>query len=800
VALPRIFTAALLRIEDIIEKGEWMALFEGRLPLYGYEVVREGEDNVMRINYEGAPMVPSIEDNPVVMSRTCDHLIESKNATKIIFMQKRDYEYDYNQTALIKEIALLYDRLSRQRDMFTLQALQVDAASKQFVNKWYTEIQKLVFQILRSDPIGMYVELKRKLRDERIAHMKIVDDRLRPGIEHYMQILSYLLELMDKTKLITIAKPFLAGYTVGDRDVYRNFFHPIIKPDFMWTKLMANYPPEGEEMDTYTIGGDTEITLFKLPDSVQYIYHMTPPEFKLSEDEYEILDLARNILAEHKPTRQEFTDPERMREIFTNVGRDLIAELVTYKNLKMDDEQIDKLARILVRYTIGFGLVEVLLQDDKIQDISVNSPQGRLPIFIVHADYSDCITNIIPTSIEAESWATKLRMISGRPLDEANVILDTELELPGASVRVSTITRPLDPSGLAFSFRRHRDKPWTLPLFIKYKMLTPLAAGLISFLIDGTRSMMVCGTRSSGKSSFLSSLLIEIMRRYRILTIEDTLELPTGSMRKLGFNIQPMKVASALAKGSSEMSAEDGIRSTLRLGDSSLIVGEVRSGEAKALYEAMRVGAAANVVAGTIHADSPFGLFDRVVNDIGIPKTSFKATDIIIVVNPIKSADGLHRFRRVTQITEIRKMWQDDPMLEHGFVDLMKYDPKKDELLPTDELLDGDSEILKAIAANVPEFAGNWDSLWDNITVRADLKETLVKKAVETKDLDLLEAPFVIKCNDKFHLISEEVKDKKGKLDTAEIKRLWMAWLERELKKRKLNKGQTEFNPYGLGY
>jgi flagellar protein FlaI len=774
-----------------------MAIFEGRVPLYGYEVVREGEDNCMRINYEGAPMVPSIEDNPIVMARTCDNLIESKNVTKIIFSQKREYEYDYNQTALLREIALLYDRMSRQKEMFTLQALQVDAGSKQFVNKWYTEIQKLVFQMLRSDPIGMYVDLKRRLREERIGYIKVIDDKLKPGIEHFIQVLTYLLDMMDKTRLITIAKPFLAGYAVGDRDVYRNFFHPIIKPDFMWTKLMANYPPEGEEIDSYTIGEDTEITVFSLPDSVQYIYHMTPPEFKLSEDQYELLDLARNILAEHKPSRQEFTDPERMREIFTNVGKDLLGELVTYKNMKMSDEEIENLSKILVRYTIGFGLVEVLLQDDKIQDISVNSPQGRLPIFIVHADYADCVTNIIPTSTEAESWATKLRMISGRPLDEANVILDTELELPGASVRVSTITRPLDPSGLAFSFRRHRDKPWTLPLFMKYKMLNPLAAGLISFLIDGTRSMMVCGTRSSGKSSFLSSLLIEIMRRYRIITIEDTLELPTGSMRKLGFNIQPMKVASALAKGSSEMSAEDGIRSTLRLGDSALIVGEVRSGEARALYEAMRVGAAANVVAGTIHADSPFGLFDRVVNDIGIPKTSFKATDIIIIVNPIKSADGLHRFRRVTQITEIRKFWQDDPMMEHGFVDLMKYDPKKDELVPTDELLDGDSEILKAVAANVPDFAGNWDMLWDNVVLRGEMKEILVKKSIELKDPDLLEAPFVIKCNDKFHLASEEVKNKKGKMDTAEIKRIWLNWLE--LKKRKINKG-TEFNPYGLGY
>jgi type IV secretory pathway ATPase VirB11/archaellum biosynthesis ATPase len=722
------------------------------------------------------------------MAKTMDNLVESRNVTKIVFSQKRDYEYDYHQVALLLEIATLYLRLVREKDKYGMKAIEIDVASKLFSAKWYSELQNLLFNMLKSDPLSAYVTAKRILRREHIHHQKLADPKYVAPVENYIRLITSIVEMLDKTKLVSISKPFLAGHQIGSRDIYRRFFHPIIKPDFMFTKLMADYPDDGEELDNYIIGKDIEVTIFKIPNSVQYIYHVMPPEFKLSEEEYEILDLARNILAEHKPTRTEFTDPARMREVFINVGRDLIEELVAYKGVKIEQDKIDELSEILVRYTIGFGLVEVLLFDEKIQDISVNSPQGRIPIFVVHGGFDDCKTNIIPTPKEAESWASKLRMISGRPLDEANVILDTELELPGAMVRVSTITRPLDPSGLAFSFRRHRDRPWTLPLFIKFKMINPLASGLLSFLVDGTRSMMVCGTRSSGKSAFLSSLLIEMMRRYRIITVEDTLELPTTSMRKLGFNIQPMKVASALAKGSSEMSAADGIRSTLRLGDSSLIVGEVRSGEAVALYEAMRVGAAANVVAGTIHADSPFGLFDRVVNDIGIPKTSFKATDIIIIATPIKSADGMHKNRRITQITEVRKGWQEDPLLENGFVDLMKYDAETDGLVATDALLDGESEILKMIAANIPDFAGDWDAVWDNVELRAKIKEYVVNRAEELDDPEMLEAEFVILSNDLFHLASEEVKSRLGKLDPKEIFSTWQSWFEREIKKRKINK------------
>ena len=223
-----------------------------------------------------------------------------------------------------------------------------------------------------------------------------------------------------------------------------------------------------------------------------------------------------------------------------------------------------------------------------------------------------------------------------------------------------------------------------------------------------------------------------------------------------------MKVRSALLKTTTEISAEDGIRTSLRLGDSSLIVGEVRSVEAKALYEAMRVGALANVVAGTIHGASPYGVFDRVVNDLGVPATSFKATDIIIVCNPIKSADGLHSWRRVVQVAEIRKHWSKDPLEEKGFVDLMKYDVEKDFLEPSDALINGESEILKEIASKVKGWAGNWDAVYDNILLRANVKKEIVEIAEKNNLPEILEAKFNSLSNHEFHRISDEVAKEFG--------------------------------------
>ncbi|MEA3429873.1 MAG: type II/IV secretion system ATPase subunit [Nanoarchaeota archaeon] len=753
-------------------------------PCASYEVVKEGEDTILKFDMEACSYAPSVEDVPICMAKVIEALAETGIVTKIVLKQKRDYEYDYYQTQLLHELSKAYNVFTKQKDKFGYHALMGDAVVSSYYNATFAEIQRLLFNVLKADPLAAYVELHRLERRQRTRLEHVVDKRLLPYEQRILATLNYALQELHKTKLITIAKPYLSGFKVGDREVYRRIFTPIIKPDFMFTKLMAAYPVDGEEIDSYTVG-ETEVTIFGFSNSVQYLYHMMPPEFTLSEEKYEIVDLARKIMAEHKPRKQEFVDPDRMREVFYSVGRDLIEELSNYRGYTFRSKEMDELARILVRYTVGFGLIEVLLSDERIQDVSINSPMGQVSMFVVHQTFGDCYTNIVPTTTEAESWASKLRMISGRPLDEANPMLDTEIKLPGASARVAAITGPLDPTGLAFSFRRHRDKPWTLALFCKYKMINPLAAGLLSFIIDGTRTLLVAGTRSSGKTSLLGSLLVEIMRRYRIITIEDTLELPVVSLRKMGYNIQQLKVASALSKGGGEVTATDGIRSTLRLGDSALIVGEVRSDEAIALYEAMRVGAAANVVAGTIHAESPYGVFDRVVNDIGVPRTSFKATDIIVVANPIRSAAGMQRIRRVLTISEVRKHWEKDPLLEQGFVDLMKYDVTTDQLVPTADLINGDSDVLKAIAGNIKGLAGNWDALWDNIQLRAKVKKTLVDYAIQTDDDTLLEADFVVLSNDVFHRSTEICQEEHGELDSDKIFFDWHEWLKRELKKRK---------------
>ena len=746
-------------------------VFKRQLKAGEFEVVKEGQEDVMRVNYNGVSLFPSIEDNKEVMRDIIEKLIQAPGASRIVFFKNKVYSYDYEQTKILREISNIYNYVNKQK-----------LASNQLFLEYSGIVNYVIFNLLKEDPLGAYVELKRMIREEKINmnHEKYDENKMLR-----MELFEYILNMLDKTILINKTRQYLDGHVIGDRSIYRNVFRPTITPDFLMTRLMLEPPLEGVELDSYSIQENTSVMIFDIPGDIKHLYHLNPPEFNLDEDKYGLLEEARTVLIEYKPKAEEFIETEKIRQNFFSIGRDLLTELAENKGLSLTYEELEELTRILVRYTIGFGLIEVLLRDEKIQDINVNGPIGETPIFIVHQDYEECVTNIIPSKEDSESWATKFRIISGRPLDEANPVLDTDLVVPGARARVAIVSNPLNPLGLGYSFRRHREKPWTLPLFMKNGMINDVGAGLLSFLIDGSRSILVAGTRGSGKTSFLTSIIIEIMRKYRIITVEDTLELPVKALRDLGYNIQPLKVRAALmAAGGTELAADEGIRTSLRMGDSSLIVGEVRSKEALALYEAMRVGALANVVAGTIHADSPYGLFDRVVNDLGVPKTSFKATDIIVIANPIKSADGLHKKRRIVSITEVRKEWDEDPLKEGAFVDLMRYNPITDKLELTDNMINGDSEIVKAISGSVKEWSGDWESVWENIMLRAKIKQELLDMAILSKREDLLEADFVVKSNDEFHKASSYIYEKFGYTDPKKIFFEWNEWFKKEIKKR----------------
>jgi type IV secretory pathway ATPase VirB11/archaellum biosynthesis ATPase len=350
-----------------------------------------------------------------------------------------------------------------------------------------------------------------------------------------------------------------------------------------------------------------------------------------------------------------------------------------------------------------------------------------------------------------------------------------DLEVPEYGTRVCTIGKPVAPDGVSFALRRAKPTPWTLPQFIENGMLDPFSAGLISFLIDGQSTMLVAGSRGAGKTSLLAAVMGELPQRSRILTIEDTLELPVTQLNETGFKIQRLKVQSAVSGGDTEMGADEALRAALRLGDSVLVMGEVRGPETKVLYEAMRVGAAGNAVMGTIHGSSTRDVFERVVYDLGVAPLSFKGTDVVIIASPVRPHGSSKRVRRVRQISEIGKNWSGEADSDRIFEDLMLYDASKDALVPTDILLESRSEVILKIAKS---WGISYGEAIKNIELRGRMKELMVEYKEKFKVPDLLEVLNVQRANNHFHLLVDRHQKEYGKIDYEKLYDEWKEWLD----------------------
>lgn len=740
----------------------------------------EVKEGVLRMNALGGVFGASIEDADVVMARVIDRLVTDRNVLTVVITEARDHEYDEQQTKLLVGIADAISEIVREKRLVSMQNLGDPAKCGSWQTEWYNWLSTMATFQLRGDPIGAYLNLVREIRRLEVLQKKGTEQD-RDCIQYYMEhALFPIRAILEKTELIRKAQPFLTGYHIGDRGVYRRLFHSMTRPSFMLTKFSTK-PPPGEVVKRYQSGSMT-VEIFKVPGKIRPIYFVTPPEFRLTEDEYTLLDDARRTLEQRRPVELEMKEQTKMRELFFNISRELLRDLADVRGFKLAPEDVEKLATILTRYTAGLGIIELLLADENIEDVNINSPMGTAPIYIRHREFEECETNLIPTPMDGERLATRFKLLSGRPLDEANPVLDTEIAVPGGVARVAAIGPRLSPEGLAFALRRHRFRPWTFPLFINERMFSPLFAGLMWFVASYGRTLLIAGTRGAGKTSVLGSLALQTLPFYRMITVEDTFELPIEALRTLGFNVERMKSRSVITHVELELPAEEAIRTALRLGDSTLIIGEVRSIEAKALYEAMRIGALANLVAGTIHGESAYGVFDRVVNDLGVPATSFKATDLVVIANRLRTADGLKSYRRITSLTEVRKNWMRDPAEEKGFVDLLEFDSKADSLRPTDTLLNGESFVLNEIAKRVPGWAGRWDAVWDNIQLRSKILETIVQIANQTGRKELMEAETTVASNQKFHELAERSRIELGSVDSKTVYDGWLAWFKEQAK------------------
>jgi len=305
------------------------------------------------------------------------------------------------------------------------------------------------------------------------------------------------------------------------------------------------------------------------------------------------------------------------------------------------------LASVLRKHTQGYGILEALFADPAITDVYLTAPVLDNPLRVVRNGES-MSTNVFLSGDGARALASRIRRTSGRAFSRAAPTVDAKATLDSdTDVRVAGVTDPVS-DGIAFAFREQAKDRFTLPKLVQNGTMTAEVAGFLSIAIESSAATLIAGTRGAGKTTLLGTLLYELTADTRTVVIEDTSELPVESLQSVGRDVQALRTGTGHGP---EITPSEALRTALRFGDGALVVGEIRGEEAQVLYEAMRVGANANAVLGTIHGDGAGEVYERVVSDLGVDPSSFAVTDLVVTIQATPAPNG--RDRQVSRIEEV---------------------------------------------------------------------------------------------------------------------------------------------------
>ncbi|PNX46060.1 MAG: hypothetical protein BV457_08365, partial [Thermoplasmata archaeon M9B1D] len=342
----------------------------------------------------------------------------------------------------------------------------------------------------------------------------------------------------------------------------------------------------------------------------------------------------------------------------------------------------DKIFYHIFRDFLGYGKIDIIMEDEGIEDISCDGQD--VPVFIYHKKYNAITTNVqFENESELNSFVVRLAQISGKQISIYSPIVDGKL--PDGSRLQTTLARTVT-KGSTFTIRKFKENPLTPIDLIDYKSLSPEMAAYFWMAIEKGASILFCGGTASGKTTALNALSLFIPGQHKIVSIEDTREvnLPhknwiAGTTRE-GFSASDDKTGK-------DIDMFDLIRAALRQRPKVVMVGEVRGKEAYSLFQAMATG---HTSYATVHASDIHTLIQRLENPpISLPRALLTSLDVIVFQNAVDIKGKT--VRRMTSVTEIVKLDPDTNQLI--FMEPYKWVSKTDDRFESS----GSSKVLNNI-------------------------------------------------------------------------------------------------------
>ena len=331
------------------------------------------------------------------------------------------------------------------------------------------------------------------------------------------------------------------------------------------------------------------------------------------------------------------------------VGRDIgeiVQEMLKELNHALNLTERRQLVEDILDELLGLGPLEPLLKDPTISDIMVNSASI---VFVERRGRIEEVGTRFADDRHLMRIIGKIVSAVGRRVDESSPMVDARL--PDGS-RINAIIPPLAIDGPCLSIRKFSKTPIDLDKLVSFGALTDDAAVVLRGVVASRRNLIISGGTGSGKTTMLNALSASIDNGERIVTIEDSAELQLQQRHVLRLETRPANI-----EGRGEVNQRDLVKNALRMRPDRIILGEIRSGEAFDMLQAMNTGHDGSMT--TVHANTPRDALSRIEQMIGMsgidisPKSARAqiASAIQVVIQLARLSDGSRRVLSIAEVT-----------------------------------------------------------------------------------------------------------------------------------------------------
>ena len=432
----------------------------------------------------------------------------------------------------------------------------------------------------------------------------------------------------------------------------------------------------------YPVGGGLFIHVIDDPDGGRGYYISIEPKLSPGLDEAKLVHRIEMELLTHASEFDGAETPQQKTEVLERTidrifrgrhheGSALRARLRRLNGKRSEKRIVDSesdlkvLKYIITRDKIGMGILEPLVQDTNIEDISCS---GLGALFVEHKIFNSLRTAFAFTSHEElDEFVLRLSDRINKPVTFRNPIVDATL--PDGS-RINVVYGvDVSKRGSNFTIRKFSETPLSIIELMKFGSIDYTMAAYLSLVIGEGLNVFVSGETASGKTTLLNALNVFMHPDAKVVSIEDTAELQVPHPNW----IREVTRAPKPGEDSSGVGMFDLLKAALRQRPNEILIGEIRGEEGLIAFGAMQTG---HACMATFHASTVEKLIQRLTGSpISVPKTYIDNLNVVVIQTAVTLPNG-KQGRRAVSINEI--VGYDSAYDSFSFVEVFRWDPIKD--------------------------------------------------------------------------------------------------------------------------